>query len=398
MEFWQKNLYSLWFAQFIAGLGLNLIGPFLPFYLRDLGIEGDKSLKIWSGVAYAAPFVVSAFMQPLWGILGDRLGRKPMIVRAMLGLSLANVLMGFAQSAPQFVFFRLLQGFLSGFIAPSLALMASSTPAEKTGYALGTLQTALISSLIMGPMIGGVFMHLTGLRPIFFATGFLCLAGAIIVSLYVREEFAPVTGSGKVQLKNNFYHIFRSSELRSMFFLLVLVQFSIFFLAPFISLYVEYLQVQKQYVGIITGIVFGITGLTSTFSAPFWGKRSDMLGNKKILRIATCGMIAFLLPQAFVTNAYQLMFLRAGLGLFASGTIPVINSIVRHATDEKDRGGVYGIFQSGYLVGNLIGPLAGGLLSAILGLRAIFLITTACVCLAPLLIRAVNDDRRPHRS
>lgn len=128
MELWRKNLYSLWCAQFIAALGLNMVVPFLPLYLRELGIEGDKSMKIWSGVVFAAPFVISAFMQPLWGILGDRYGRKLMIVRAMLGLSLAHFLMGFAQSAPQFLFFRIFQGFLSGFIAPSLALLASCTP------------------------------------------------------------------------------------------------------------------------------------------------------------------------------------------------------------------------------------------------------------------------------
>ena len=128
--------------------------------------DGGSPFLIWSGVVYAAPFLVSACMQPLWGILGDRIGRKPMIVRAMLGLSIANVLMGFSQSAPQFLIFRLLQSCLSGFLAPSLALVASSTPADKTGYALGTLQTALISSLILGPFLGGVLIHFMGCRPI----------------------------------------------------------------------------------------------------------------------------------------------------------------------------------------------------------------------------------------
>ena len=82
MEPWKKNLYSVWCAQFIAAVGLNMVVPFLPLYLRDLGVVGDQPLKIWSGVVYAAPFLVSACMQPLWGILGDRIGRKPMIVRA----------------------------------------------------------------------------------------------------------------------------------------------------------------------------------------------------------------------------------------------------------------------------------------------------------------------------
>lgn len=392
MELWRKNLYSLWCAQFIAAVGLNLVAPFLPIYLRELGIEGDKSIKIWSGVVYAAPFVVSAFMQPLWGILGDRHGRKPMIVRAMLGLSLANFLMGFAQTAPQFLFFRLFQGLLSGFIAPSLALLASSTPPEKTGYALGTLQAALISSLVLGPLFGGVAIHFMGCRPIFFGTGFFCLIGAIIVYLFVGEEFVAALNEKKSQLKENFRHIFYLPELRSLFFLLILVQFSIFSVAPFITLYVEYLRVSPEYVGITAGIIFGITGLASAASAPFWGKRADRSGYNKVLRIAIFGMIAFLLPQAFVTNAYQLMFLRAGLGFFLSGTVPVINSIVCLSSSEKDRGGIYGIFQSGYLLGNLIGPLVGGIFSAMMGLRSIFLITTAFLCLGPLLQRSIRKD------
>ncbi len=394
METWKRNLYSLWCAQFIAALGLNLVGPFLPFYLRDLGITGDKAVKIWSGVAYAAPFVVSAFMQPLWGILGDRYGRKPMIVRAMAGLALANILMGFAQSAPQFLACRFLQGCLSGFIAPSLALMSSSAPPEKTGYALGMLQAALVSSLIIGPFLGGMFMHFAGVRPMFITTGILCAAGAAVVYFFIREDFQTAARTGFGKLRENFRRIAGSAELTSLFLLLILVQFSVFFVAPFISLYIEYLRVPPNYVGLVTGLVFGIAGLMSTISAPFWGKKSDTAGHKKILRIGAAGMMIFLLPQAFVTSAWQLMFLRAGLGVFVSAMLPVINSIVRHATDEHERGGIYGMFQSGYLIGNLIGPLAGGLLSAWMGLRSIFLIATVCVALAFLLIRPIRD-RRP---
>ena len=171
-----------------------------------------------------------------------------------------------------------------------------------------------------------------------------------------------------------------------------LVQFSLFFVAPFISLYVEYLRIPPQHVGIITGIIFGITGIASAASAPFWGKRADKLGYKKILRIAIFGMIAFTLPQAFTTDAYQLMFLRAGLGFFFAGSIPVINSIIRHSSSEKDRGGIYGIFQSGYLLGNMLGPLAGGLFSAFLGLRMIFLIAAGFLFLGPLFLSSIRKS------
>jgi DHA1 family multidrug resistance protein-like MFS transporter len=396
MEPWRKNLYSIWCAQFIAAVGLNLVIPFLPLYLRELGVAGDKSLKIWSGVVYAAPFLVSACMQPLWGILGDRIGRKPMVVRGMLGLSLAHFLMGFSQSAFQFLIFRLFQGCVAGFIAPSMALVASSTPAGKMGFALGTLQTALISSLVLGPFLGGALVHFMGCRPVFFLTGFFCLCGAIVVIRFVREKFAVQEDEKKSDLRNNFRSVFHSADLRRLFFLLVLVQSCIFLVAPFLTLYVEFLGVPQEYVALMTGAVFGITGVTAAVTSPLWGRRADRVGYRRILRIALAGMIAFFLPQAFVTSAYQLMFCRAGLGIFVSGTVPIINSIVGLSTKESDRGGIFGIFQSGVLIGNMVGPLLGGGLAAFLGLRAVFLVTTGFLCLGPLLERTMHraDGRR----
>jgi DHA1 family multidrug resistance protein-like MFS transporter len=177
-----------------------------------------------------------------------------------------------------------------------------------------------------------------------------------------------------------------------MFLLLIMVQFSLMFVAPFLSLYVEFLKFTPDYIGLMTGLVFGITGVTNAATAPFWGKRGDRVGYRKILRISLAGMTLFYLPHAFVTNAYQLLILRAGLGVFVSGVLPTINSIVQRSTPEKDRGGIYGIFQSALLVGNTAGPLLGGLLAASLGLRAIFLITTGIFFLAAIWERRKDQE------
>ncbi len=396
MELWRKNLYSVWAAQFIVGVGLNMVIPFLPLYLRDLGVVEDQSLKLWSGVVFAAAFLVSACMQPLWGILGDRVGRKPMIVRAMVGLALAHILMGFAQNPYHLLLGRLVQGSLAGFLAPSLALVASSTPADKTGFALGTLQTALVSSLILGPFVGGALIHFVGARPIFFMTGCLCLGGALVVLRFVRETFEPAKEKKKSELRRNFRSVFYNPGLRNLFFLQLLVQFSIFFVAPFLTLYVEFLGVPQDYVGLVSGAVFGVTGITSALTAPIWGRRADRIGYRKVLRVALIGMIAFLIPQALVTDAWQLMVCRAGLGLFVSGTVPIINSIVRLSTGESERGGIYGIFQSGFLIGNMLGPLVGGGLAAFLGLRTIFLVAAGFLGIGPLLEKNIKTpDNRP---
>ncbi len=391
MPDWKKNLYSVWIAQFIASIGLSMVMPFLPFFIRELGVSGPDEVKIWSGIVFAAPFLVSSLMQPIWGVIGDRYGRKPMVVRAMLGLGLANALVSFSGSVYHLLALRLFQGCLSGFVAPSIALVASSTPRENTGAALGTLQSALISGMIVGPFLGGVLAHLSGYRPIFMWTGICCISGVLIVVRFVREAFAPIENKNNYSdLKKNIRSVFMSSELRTLFIILLMVQFSIHFVAPFLSLYIEYLDFPRNYLEIMTGLVFGITGITSAVSSPIWGRKGDEIGFRKVLRRALAGILIFMLPQAFVTSAYQLLFLRAGLGIFVSGAIPIINAIVQRSTAEGDRGGIYGIFQSGFLFGNMAGPLIGGLMSAVFGLRAIFVITTAFVCITVFL------ERRAH--
>lgn len=394
MEPWKKNLYSVWSAQFITGIGLNMVIPFLPLYLRDLGVDEDQSLKIWSGVVFSSAFMVSACMQPLWGVLGDRVGRKPMIVRAMLGLSLAHILMGFAQHPHHLLLCRLFQGCFAGFLAPSLALVSSSTPEQKTGYAIGTLQMALISSLILGPFLGGALVHFMGARQVFFLTGTLCLCGAFVVLRFVKEAFEPSPQRKQSELRNNFRSVFFTPELRNLFFLLLLIQFSLFFVAPFLTLYVEILGVPQENVGLMSGAVFGVTGVTSAVTSQFWGKRADRVGYRRVLRMALIGLIGFLAPMAIVTDAWQLLVCRAGMGLFVSGTVPIINSLVRHLTKEGQRGGIYGIFQSGYLIGNMIGPLAGGGLAALMGMRAIFLATAGFLCLGALVERRMTGRER----
>ncbi|HRR42020.1 MAG TPA: MFS transporter, partial [Syntrophales bacterium] len=321
-----------------------------------------------------------------------RVGRKPMVLRAMLSLSLANFLMGFSQSAVQLLLFRFFQGCLSGFLAPSLALMTSCAPPEKTGYALGTLQTSLITGLIAGPLLGGVLAHFMGSRLVFFWTGFFCLCGALIVFRFVLEEFDSGRKEQKSGLRQNLGSVFNSVELRKMFFVLILIQFAINFIVPFLTLYVEFLKVPQDYLSLVSGAVFGVTGITSAVTAPLWGRKADETGYYRVLRFAIVGMVVFMLPQAFVANAVQLLLLRAGLGIFVSGTIPVIYSIIRQSTREEARGGIYGIFQSGILLGNMIGPLAGGGLAALLGLRNVFLASGFILCFA--LLSGIVQDKK----
>ncbi|KPK88821.1 MAG: hypothetical protein AMJ94_13980 [Deltaproteobacteria bacterium SM23_61] len=160
MEDWKRNLYSLWAVEFLAVLGIALVLPFLPFYVRELGVRELEDVKRWSGFIYAAPFFLAVFTGPLWGWLGDRYGRRMMLIRAVFGFAVTSLLMAFAQNVTQLFFLRLIQGGVAGFIAATLAIVATTTPREHMGYAMGILQTSLTTGGIIGPLVGGVLADL----------------------------------------------------------------------------------------------------------------------------------------------------------------------------------------------------------------------------------------------
>src|SRR3989304_5661176 len=128
MELWRKNLYILWGTQFLAMMGMNLVVPFLPFFIRELGVTEPAELARWSGLVFSGPFVLSFIATPIWGNLGDRYGRKIMVVRAIFGLAISQALIGLSQNVEMLFFFRMLQGAISGFIAAALALVSANTP------------------------------------------------------------------------------------------------------------------------------------------------------------------------------------------------------------------------------------------------------------------------------
>src|SRR5437868_15474150 len=94
---WKRNLYALWLAQMLTIIGFSLRAPFLPFYIKELGATSFESQALWSGAVNAGGAAVMAISAPLWGIIADRYGRKPMVLRAMFAGSVTIALMGLAQ-------------------------------------------------------------------------------------------------------------------------------------------------------------------------------------------------------------------------------------------------------------------------------------------------------------
>ncbi len=382
MEPWKRNLYSLWATEFLAALGMALVLPFLPFYIRELGVEELHDVERWSGLVFAAPFLVGIFTGPLWGWLGDRYGRRMMLIRAVFGFAIPSFFMGFVQTVEQLFILRLIQGGISGFIAATLAIVSTTTPRQHMGYAIGFLQTSLTTGAVIGPLFGGFLADQIGYRNIFFITGGLaCVAGFLVIFFVREDERPPEEIRMAPSFLSNFRFVFSSQALVVIFLGSLIVQLAVMSIQPVLSLFVEMLWPNKENVSTIAGTVFAITGIASLLSAPYWGRRGDRRGYKKVLTIALIGTGVTCVPQAFVSRAYQLILLRFFHGLFAGGILPALYTLTSLNAPEERRGGVLSITRNGLLLGNALGPIAGGYLAAFFGLRPLFLSTAALLIL-----------------
>ncbi|HEU5423006.1 MAG TPA: MFS transporter, partial [Nitrolancea sp.] len=186
---WRRNLYVLWIGETLTILGFSMCYPFLPFYLADLGARSFASQALWSGALLAASAGFMTITSPFWGMAADRYGRKPMLVRAMFCGALTTGLMGLVVAPWQLLILFILDGALSGTVSAAMTLVASTTPKERLGYALGLLQTAVFTGISLGPLVGGVLADRVGYRPVFGLGSLLLIVAALLALTLTRERF-----------------------------------------------------------------------------------------------------------------------------------------------------------------------------------------------------------------
>ncbi|NIF23450.1 multidrug efflux MFS transporter [Candidatus Pantoea multigeneris] len=151
---------------------------------------------------------------------------------------------------------------------------------------------------------------------------------------------------------------------------------------PFLPLYVEELGIHGgEALSIWSGLTFSITFIVSALVAPLWGSLADRKGRKLMLLRAAFGMGVVILLQAFVTQAWQLLLLRALMGL-TSGYIPNAMALVASQVPRERSGWALSCVATGQIGGVILGPMLGGLLADWLGLRLVFIVTAVLLMIS----------------
>jgi DHA1 family multidrug resistance protein-like MFS transporter len=384
MEQWKKNLIVLWFGQFLVMAGMTMIIPFLSLYLQfDLGLSDTHEIGVWAGVIFAGNFVTSFIFQPIWGKFADRYGRKIMLLRSGFGMAVVMVLMGFATNPWHLLFLRMLNGTISGFNPASIALISATTPKERMGFAMGTIQSGGIAGTILGPLFGGLLADTVGYRPIFYLTGALLFGASLLALIVVKEPFDRAKAAARVQASvvEGLKKLARIPQLTSLFAVTFLIQFAMMSPMTLIPLYVQELHGTAANLAFWAGFVGSVTGLSNLVASPLLGKLADRIGGEKILGVALIGAAISFIPQALAGTVWQLLLARFMLGIFLGGLIPAVNTLIRKYTPDGMESRSYSFNTSSLAIGNMIGPITGGALSGYIGIKGLFVLSAVMMML-----------------
>lgn len=412
---WRRNLLFIWVGVFIALVGANFVFPFMPFYLKELGVEGNADLGYWSSISASATGFSLTITAPLWGGLADRFGRKAMFLRAIVGAAIVIALMGLIQTPLQFLFMRFLLGAFAGTVGAASALVATITPRERIGYAMGALQTAQFSSNMLGPFIGGLVAAGIGIRQSFFFCAGLYLVAAFPVWFYVKEGRTPVVieggrpkGSGS--LLGDLKLVMAERQVAVMLGLIFALFLGVSFTRPVLPLTIDDFShtgahdaadvtlnlgfasfEMEEKLG--TGIVFGLVGLTSTIAALSAAPLGEHLGYRRSIVIAAVGAGLLYLPVAAASNYTMFLFAMGATGIFQGAMIPTTNSLIAAGVPDGKQGSAFGLAASASAAASLVGPLIGAIVNGSLGTPAVY--ASVAVVLLPVAFAAYLLVREP---
>lgn len=368
----------MWVANFFVAGSMTMVIPFISLYIDSLGNFSEAYVQKWSGLVFAITFVTAFIFSPIWGRLGDKIGRKKILIFSATGLALSVLLMGFATSVWQLFVLRFLMGVFTGFVPMSQAFIAVQTPSNIAGKVLGTLQTGSITGTLMGPMLGGVIADMIGYGAAFKLTSISLFISAIVVAFGIKEIQLKVSNKADTRSyssKEVLMYIVRNPVFLVVMLISMLVQVAHFSIQPILSLYVIEINGPAN-IALMSGIAFSVAGLGNLFLARPIGGIGDRIGHVKVLIFLLFMAGIFYLPGAFVTNIWQLIVLRFLVGIAIGGIIPVRVAYIRQEAPLSMQGEVLGYNTSLRFLGNVAGPALGGLIASMYGFSAVFVVTS----------------------
>ena len=373
METWKRTVYISLVCVFCTAFGVSQLAPILPLYFHDLGVKTPEAMSLWSGLATGATYIIVCLAAPFWGRVADKKGRKITLIRSSFGMALCNILIAFQTTPEGVVLIRLVQGLVSGFYSASITLIASESPIERTGWALGLLASANLAGSLIGPLLGGYIADTVGIRNDFIIVGVLMGLAGVLATIFIHENYVPQPNPEKLSIRKLKEQIPEFNSIVALCVASFIYAICIMSLQPVISVYIKgIVPSDTENLAFIAGAVFSAMGIAQLMSSSPLGKLVDKIGPRKVLVVSLIYVGILNIPQAYVSDVYQLAIIRFLQGFGLGGMLPALNTYLSSKTPREFTGQVFSYNQSCLFFGYFLGSVGGASLMAWLGFTTLF--------------------------
>lgn len=352
----KKALPILFLVMFLVMVGFGIIIPVMPFYAEEIGANPTQL-----GLLMAVYSLMQLLFAPMWGRVSDRIGRKPVIMIGILGLSLSFFLMAISSELWMLFAARIIGGLLSSANMPTvMAYVADITSEEDRGKGMGIIGASVGLGFIFGPAIGGIFSQ-SSLNMPFYLAGATSLITFLLVTFVLKESLSPEQRSRQAKEKTSLLKAF-NGPVSVLFILQLFVSLSLSGLEATFA----YFAAEKAGLGAVQlGYIFMIMGLAGAIvQGGLVGRMTKKFGEGAVIQlgilISAIGFALILLIKGFGTAALFLTIFGVGNGLIR----PSVSSLLTKKS-TAGHGSTTGLLSSFDSLGRIIGPPLGGWLFSI---------------------------------
>jgi MFS transporter, DHA1 family, multidrug resistance protein len=357
----QRNLLVTVAMVFAVFTGFAFVLPFLPLFVRDLGVEEPEAAALWAGVLIGIAPLLAGLLAPVWGRLADRHGQKGIAVKALVAYVILLALSAAVRNAPELLALRIGVGLFGGIGPLGLAMATAQAPREDTGRAVGLIQAAQILSAAIGPLAGGILADAIGIRRTFLVTAALCVL-ALVLLLAFYEERAP-REHAPTAARAGFRNVIAIPGVVGLLGVLFVVNFIGRSFTPILPMHLGDLGLPPSRLASATGVLISAYSLAAATSAWGLGRLSRSHAPQRLLLATLVGGALIVAPMALVPSFELMLALAVLLGLVGGGSLTLCYTIGGLMVPQEVRTTSFGFFSGAALFGGALSPTVAGLVA-----------------------------------
>ena len=352
-----RNLLIIALIAVVNALGYGIIIPVLYSYSLKYGLSDFQN-----GLLFSLFSICQFISTPIIGRMSDKYGRRPLLIISILGTAISFFIMAFAPSAIFLFLARALDGITAGNIPVASAIISDTTSQEQRTRGFGIIGASFGFGFIFGPAISALTVSRSSSLP-FIIAGTISLIAVLLTFIFLPETNKHI-GEVKRSSLFNFKKLFQAMFDENVGVTLLITLFNAISFSLMIFAYqpfsLKILHLSANQISLLF-TMFGVIGLFAQLLLVH--KLVSLLGLKRLFSLALFTISVVFLSIFFIRSLLLFVLSSIFLGLSNSSIQTLIPTILSRETDAKSQGSILGLSTSYRSIGQILGPIVGGLIA-----------------------------------